>query len=276
VKDSFNKIDPKYADLLDSFLKNGQIDVYPTKGKRGGAFCWGRGQLPTFVLLNHADNINSVETLAHEMGHAIHTELAKAQPPRYSHYSMSTAEVASTFFEQATTAEIEKQLTEKENLILLHNKILGDIATIFRQVACFNFELELHNQIREKGEISKDDMAKLMAKHLKSYVGDAVEVTQDDGYQFVSWGHIRNFFYVYSYAYGQLISRALYENWEKDKTYSKKIEQFLSAGRSMSPEDIFKKIGINVTDPSFFESGLESIEKDIIKLERLEKKTNKV
>lgn len=275
VKAAFTKIDPKYADLLDSYLSHGQIDVYPTKGKRGGAFCWGRGQLPTFVLLNHADNINSVETLAHEMGHAIHTELTKALPPRYSHYSMSTAEVASTFFEQATTAEIEKQLTEKENLILLHNKILGDIATIFRQVACFNFELELHKQIREKGEISNGDMATLMSKHLKSYVGDAVEVTQDDGYQFVSWGHIRNFFYVYSYAYGLLISRALYENWEKDKSYSKKIEQFLSAGRSMSPEDIFKKIGINVTDPSFFESGLKSIEKDILKLERLEQRIHK-
>ncbi|MFA6253885.1 MAG: M3 family oligoendopeptidase [Candidatus Paceibacterota bacterium] len=269
LQSTLNKIDPEYATLFENFLTNGQIDVYPKKGKKGGAYCWGSGRLPTFLLLNHTDDLRSLETLAHEMGHAIHTELSKSQPPAYQGHSIATAEVASTFFEQIISAEVEKHLSPKEKVFLLHNKIMGDISTIFRQIACFNFELELHQKIRAAGQISKEEMANLMSKHLKSYLGEAVEVTPDDGYFFVYWPHIRNFFYVYTYAYGQLISRALYEKWQADPSYAKKIKQFLSAGRSMSPEDIFKSIGIDTSKPAFFEAGLKGIERDIIELERL-------
>ncbi|MFA7216791.1 MAG: M3 family oligoendopeptidase [Candidatus Paceibacterota bacterium] len=269
VMESFNKIDPKYGRIVSMFFENGQVDVYPKKGKSGGAFCWGMGDLPVFVFLNHTDDIRSVETLAHEMGHAIHTELSKSQPVQYRDYSMAVAEVASTFFEQVVIDELEKYLSDDDKIILLHNKIKGDISTIFRQIACFNFELELHNKIREKGELSKEEMASLLAKHMRAYLGDIVEVTEDDGYQFVSWSHIRRFFYVYSYAYGQLISRSLFENWKKDKSYAIKIEKFLSSGGSMSPEDIFNKAGIDTTDMKFFESGIKSIKKDIDKLEKI-------
>jgi oligoendopeptidase F len=129
--------------------------------------------------------------------------------------------------------------------------------------------LELHEQIRKNGQVSKEDIAKLMTKHLKSYLGESVEVTDKDGYFYVLWSHIRRFFYVYTYAYGQIISRALYEKWKEDPSYAKKIKQFLSAGGSMSPEDIFKMIGIDTSKSSFFEAGLKGIEKDIAKLEKL-------
>ncbi len=269
VKRAFGKIDPKYVEIFENFLENGQLDVFPKKGKTGGAYCSHGGDNPTFVLLNHTDNIRSVETIAHEMGHAFHSEFSKTQPHHYREYSTATAEVASTFFEQVTLAEMEKELDKKEYAILLHNKIMGDVSTIFRQVACFNFELELHQRIRQEGQLSGEEMAKLMSKHLRSYLGDSVEVTDDDGYFFVYWSHIRRFFYVYSYAYGQIISRALFEKWSEDKSYAKKIEQFLHAGGSMSPKDIFKSIGINTSDPNFFLTGLKGIEKDIKKLERL-------
>jgi oligoendopeptidase F len=118
-------------------------------------------------------------------------------------------------------------------------------------------------------------MAVLMNKHMHSYMGDAVELNEEDGYLFVYWSHIRRFFYVYSYAYGLLISRTLYEKWKSDKSYKAKIEQFLSAGGSMSPKDIFKSIGIN-TNEAFFEAGLKGIEADIIKLEKLAKKYKKI
>lgn len=271
LRSVLRNVDNEYLNILNKFLENGQIDVYPKKGKTGGAYCSGYGKLPTFVLLNHVNDVRSLETLAHEMGHAIHTELSKNQPARYRDYSIATAEVASTFFEQLISEEVEKHLSKKEHIILLHNRILGDISTIFRQVACFNFELEFHEQIRKDGQVSKEDIAKLMSKHLRSYLGDAVEVTDDDGYFYVYWSHIRRFFYVYTYAYGQIISRALYEKWGKDLTYAKKIKQFLSAGGSMKPEDIFKSIGIDTSKNAFFETGLKGVEKDIAKLEKLAK-----
>ncbi len=272
VRNAFMRVDKKYALLLDEFLSKGQIDVFPKKGKSAGAYSWGAGDLPTFVLLNHTDEIRSVETLGHEMGHALHAELSKSQPPRYQGHSISTAEVASTFFEQLTMDEIENYLSEKEKIIMLHNKILGDVSTIFRQVACFNFENELHTRIRNEGQISKEAIAELLSRHLVSYLGDAVTITPDDGYFFVYWSHIRRFFYVYYYAYGQIISRALFARWKSDPSYAKKIEMFLSAGKSASPEEIFKRIGIDTSDTAFFEAGLKSIEADIENLEKITKK----
>ena len=265
------KVDQDYLKIFNQFLEKGQIDVYPKKGKTSGAYSSGDGILPTFVLLNHTDNLRSLETLAHEMGHAIHTELSKSQPSRYRGHSTATAEVASTFFEQMMADEVEKQLPEKEQLILLHNRIMRDVSTIFRQIAFFNFELELHKKIRAEGQVPKEEVARIMNKHLKSYLGDAVEVTGDDGYFYVYLSHIRRFFYVYTYAYGQIISRALYEKWKEDPAYAKKVRQFLSAGCSMSPEDIFKSIGIDTSKNSFFETGLRGIERDIDKLEKLSK-----
>lgn len=271
VKKAFVKFDQKYVDLLDSYLKNGQIDVYPRSNKRGGGYCSGIGTLPVFVFLNHVDNLKSVETLAHEMGHAIHTELSKPLDPLYSDYTISVAEVASTFFEQFVADHVADGLSDDEKIILLHDRVNRDITTVFRQIACFNCELELHRQIRSKGYLSKEEMARIMQKHLKSYMGNAVDVTENDGYVFTSWSHLRYSFYVYTYGYGLIISRALYETWKKDHVFKVKIEQFLSAGNSMSPKDIFKSIGIK-TDKAFFEAGLKAIEADIDRLEKLAKK----
>ena len=269
LRSIFGQVDKEYLTLFDKFLANGQIDTYPKKGKRGGAYCWGMLELPTFLLLNHVNDVRSLETLAHEFGHAIHTELSKQQPPRYQGYSTATAEVASTFFEQLVSTEIESYLPAKEKITLLHNKIMGDISTIFRQIACFNFELELHERIRKAGQVAKEEIASLMLKHLKSYLGPAVTLSPNDGYFFVYWSHIRKFFYVYTYAYGQIISRALYEKWQKNPKYATEIKKFLSAGGSMSPEAIFKSIGIDTSRASFFETGLRGIERDIERLQKL-------
>lgn len=271
VCSSFEKFDVKYKDMLMKFLSNGQIDVYPKIGKRGGAYCWGMAKMPTFLLLNHSENLRSVETLAHEMGHGIHTELSKNQPIFYRKYSTATAEVASTFFEQLVQDDIEKTLSDREKIIFLHNKILGDISTIFRQIACFNFENELHLKIRKEGNVPADEIAKLMTKHLKSYLGNSFDIKDDDGFNFVSWSHIRSFFYVYSYAYGQIISKALLYKWKKDNSFKTKIEEFLMAGKSDTPENIFKKIGINISKIDFFKDGLKTIEEDIARLEKLVK-----
>jgi len=98
-----------------------------------------------------------------------------------------------------------------------------------------------------------------------------MEMTDEDGYFFVNWSHIRNFFYVYSYSFGCLVSKALYSKYQKDAAYLHKIKTFLSAGCSKSPRDIFEEIDINVSDPKFWEEGLKVIEDDIKTLEKLTK-----
>ena len=113
-----------------------------------------------------------------------------------------------------------------------------------------------------------------MNKHMKSYLGPVFEIKELDGYIFVRWSHIRNFFYVYTYAFGQLISDSLYTRYKEDKSKIKDVIKFLSAGGSDSPENIFRSIGIN-PNKKFFEKGLQKISKNIDELERLWKASKK-
>jgi oligoendopeptidase F len=255
--------------FLNSYITQGQIDALPKKGKKGGAYCSGEINQPTFVLLNHVDNVQSLMTFAHEMGHAFHTELSKSQSPLYQRYTISVAEVASTFFENIAFQEVFPKLSAKEKIIALHDRINDAIATVFRQVAAFNYELDMHRQVREKGALSKEEMATIHNKHMKAYLGPLFTMKEDDGYMFVQWPHLRYFFYVYSYAYGELISKALYARYKEDPSYMNEIEKFLSAGGSKSPEQIFKDIGIDTSKPEFFVKGFKSIEEEIKELEHL-------
>lgn len=270
----FGKVDPDFGNFIKEMFAKGLVDVFPKKGKHGGAFCSSGSGIPTYILLNHIDNFHSMTTLAHEMGHGIHAKYSKKQRPLYEGHTIATAEVASTFFENLVFEEILQNISPKKKVVLLHNKISDDVATIFRQIACFNFENELHLTIRKEGFLPKEKIAELMNKHMKSYLGPVFDFTLEDGYFFVSWPHIRNFFYVYSYAFGQLISDALYERYKKDKTKIKDVIQFLSAGCSDSPENIFKKIGIN-PNKKLFETGLNRIKTNIDELEKLWKVSKK-
>lgn len=269
VTKSFENVDKNYSDTFAKFLKEGRVDVFPRKGKRGGAFCSCGIGVPTVVMLNHVSGTRDVMTIAHEMGHAFHSELSKNQRVIYQDYTIASAEVASTFFENVAFEEIFNKLSDEERVYALHDRIYDDIATIFRQIACFNYELEMHNTVREKGSLSAEEMAKLHNKHMSTYMGKVVKLEENDGYFFVQWPHLRYGFYVYTYAFGQLVSKALYSRYKKDKNYIKEIEKFLSAGGSDSPENIFRSIGIDVSKPEFFIEGLKTIEEDIKNLEKL-------
>ena len=272
LKEVFGAINPKFRNILDAYMVKGQIDAYPRVGKRGGAYCASSYGNPTFVLLNHIGDLNSYMTCAHELGHAIHGELSESQGALYCDYSFSLAETASTLFEAIALDGIYNSLSDKEKTVILHDRINDDIATIFRQIAGFNFELELHKAIRTKGYVSKEEIADMHNKNMSDYLGPLFVLTRDDGYFFVAWEHIRYFFYMYSYAYGQLVSKALLRRYKKDPTFWTKIEQFLSAGGKDSPENILKDIGIDVSSPEFFKEGLMEIADDIAELDRLTKK----
>jgi oligoendopeptidase F len=271
---SFSKADPDFGNFVEEMFAKGLVDVFPKKGKHRGAFCSSGSSVPIYILLNHIDDFRSMTTLAHEMGHGIHSKYSKKQRPIYQGHSTATAEVASTFFENLVFEEALQNISPEEKIILLHDKISEDVSSIFRQIACFNFENELHLTIRKEGFLPKEKIAELLNKHMQDYLGPMFELTAEDGYFFVNWLHIRSFFYVYSYAFGQIISDALYERYKKDKTKIKDVIQFLSAGVSDSPENIFKKIGIN-PNKKLFETGLNRVKANIDELEKLWKARKK-
>ncbi|MFM2384067.1 MAG: hypothetical protein RIQ72_639 [Candidatus Parcubacteria bacterium] len=275
VYDALHTVRPYLGKLFKTFIEEGRFDFLPKKGKKNGAYCSSGIGVPTYILLNHVSDMNSIFTMAHEMGHAIHSELSKSQKPIYQDYTISIAEVASTFFENILFDYLFESATEKEKMYMLLEKVQDDIFTTHSQIAFFNFEVELHTQIREKGQLSAEEMAQMLVKHRKAFLGNAFEYHPHDGYAFVSVPHFRYFFYVYAYAYGQLIANALYAEYKKNPQFIEKVEQFLSAGSSMRPDDIFKSIGIDVTKPEFFEKGLEQIAQRIKEVEVLYKKSAK-
>lgn len=276
IGDVFEQFDPQCKTWLDGYAAQGLIDVFPKKGKRGGAYNWSVYGLPPLLLLNHTDSFNSVSTLAHEAGHAFHSEYScSAQTPLNGKYTISTAETASTFFENLFFNAIYEKLSLKEKIVALHDRISDDMGTIFRQITFFNIEKELHQQIREHGQISHVEMAAIALKHLKAYTGPVFEYEDIVGYYFMYVSHFRRFFYVYSYAYGGIISRALSEKYNEGVLSAEQIKDVFKAGKSKAPEDIFADIGIDTRNPAFFEAGLKAIEKDIDELERLIKEDAK-
>jgi oligoendopeptidase F len=268
-RDVFYGVNPMYGDIFDRLLINGQVDVYPKPGKRGGAFCSGAVAQPTQVFLNQADTFRSLETLAHEMGHAIHTERSKVQPAHYQHYSTTTAETASTFFEGLVTDKLLSQVPDKHKLTLLHNKLSSDVATIQRQIAFFNFELAMHKHVREQGAITHQELNQLMQKHLRSYCGPAVAIDELDGNSYIYVSHFRYGFYVYTYTFGILMSSQMIDKIQSDQAYATEIERFLTAGGSDSVANIFHSIGFDTKKIETFLTGLNKMKREIKHLEKL-------
>lgn len=258
----FKNLDRKFADILNRFIQNGQFDVYPRKGKTSGAFCaYHLISQPSYILLNHTNRLNDVLTLAHELGHGINNELIREKQNALNFGTpISTAEVASTFIEDFVLQKILKKADDELRLSIMMMRLNGEVSTIFRQVACYKFEQELHQNFRQKGYLSKDDIGKLFQKHMASYMGDAVEQSPGSENWWVYWGHIRSFFYVYSYASGLLISKSFQKSVKENPGFIEKVKEFLSAGLSDSPKNIFRNLGIDITDKRFWNRGLDEIE----------------
>ncbi|OHA58285.1 MAG: hypothetical protein A2571_03460 [Candidatus Vogelbacteria bacterium RIFOXYD1_FULL_44_32] len=274
----FGRLDPDFQRYFRGFVNNSQIDVFPYQGKSSGAFCaYNSPKSPVYILLNHNNELNDVRTLAHEAGHGINDELMREiQPAIYFGTPMVTAEVASTFTEDFVLEEIMKEANDELRLTLLMAKLNDDISSGFRQVAAYLFETELHQAFRKEGYLSKERIGEIFQKNMSAYMGPAVEQSVGSANWWVYWSHFRNFFYVYSYASGVLISKSLQAKVKANPAFIEKVKDFLRAGTSDSPKNIFAKLGVDITDPLFWQSGLTEIETLLKDTEKLARKLGKI
>lgn len=278
IKKVLGKLDKRFLDIFEKFIENNQIDVYPKKSKTSGAFCsYNLICQPTYILLNHTDKLRDVLTMVHELGHGINDELMKEKQNALNFKtSLATAEVASTFLEDFVLQEIAKQANDELRLVILMTRLNDAVSTIFRQVACYKFEQELHKIFWEKGYLSKKEIGELFQKHMSSYMGDFVEQSSGSENWWIFWSHIRRFFYNYSYTSGLLISRSLQNSVKNNPKFIDSVKDFLSAGSSDSPKNIFKKLGINITDKTFWDKGIDEIENLLNEATKLAKKLRKI
>ena len=278
VSETLIKLDPEFNKIFEEFLYSGQIDVYPKKGKSDGAFLRPLGKnKPSFILLNFDNKLQNTFTIAHEMGHAIHHELTnKNQKIYYTDPSICLDETASTFIEGFVVESLSKELDDEAKLTLLIRELDEAVATVFRQIACYKFERALHADYREKGFLSKEEIGALFLKHMSEYCGPSVVMNAGAENWWVYWSHIRSFFYVFSYAFGYLVSKNLQSLVKADHTNISKVKKLLETGSFLKPEDALKEVGIDINSKEFWKNGISQIEVVLNEATQLAKKLGKV
>ena len=275
IKSALTPLGPEYAGILDKGLNSGWVDVYENKGKQTGAYSWGIYSVHPFVLLNFHDRYDDVSTVAHEMGHAIHSYYShSSQPYTTSGYATFTAEVASTTNEVLLIDYMLKNTTDKQQKLYLLNQYLESIrATVYRQTLFAEFEKMLYEKA-EQGETLTADLLDSMWHDLnvKYYGPDMVVDKEID----VEWARIPHFywdFYVYQYVTGYSAATALAEQVQREgQPAQDRYIGFLKSGGSDYPIAILKRAGVDMSSPKPIEVTLQKFS---ALLDELEKITNK-
>jgi oligoendopeptidase F len=269
VLNSFGQFDPKLSELANLVFKHNHLDSEVRKGKRSGAFCATvTPNLTPWVLVNYQSRPDDVATLAHELGHAIHSLLANHHSIFTAHASLPLAETASTFGEMMLVDRLlEEESDENVRRDLLFRQVDDSYATIMRQAFFALFERQAHQMIQQ--DASVDDLAEAYMENLKLQFGESVEVSDEFRWEWVSIPHIYQVpFYVYAYAFGKLLVLSLYQQYRTEgESFKPRYLKILSAGGSEAPVRILSDVGIDVYSPDFWQGGFDVIHRLVEQLE---------
>lgn len=277
VLEAYKAFSPQMYDLALPFFEQGWIDVPVAEGKRGGAFCAGVSpDHHPYILLNYTEKPRDVMTLAHELGHGLHDRLASKHHVLDYHPVLPLAETASTFGEMLTFERLFSQLdNDEERLALLCEKMEDTFATVFRQVSMYRFERRIHRARREQGELKTEDFNQMWQECMGEMFGKALSMGEPHKWTWLYIPHIiQTPFYVYAYAFGELLVLALYARYKAEgEGFIDRYLQLLAAGGSQAPQDILGELGIDITDASFWQGGCDLVRKNLEKAKQLASKT---
>ncbi|MBP2628673.1 MAG: oligoendopeptidase [Firmicutes bacterium] len=272
VRTSLHPLGPQYADILDKGLTSGWIDVYENKGKQTGAYSWGNYGTHPFVLLNYNNRYDAVSTLAHEMGHAIHSYYSqKYQPYPTSAYTTFCAEVASTTNEILLLEHMLKTTTDRKIKLYLINQYLEQVrGTIYRQTMFAEFEKLLYEAAEQNESLTADMLDKLWHELNAKYYGPDIVIDQEID---VEWARIPHFymgFYVYQYVTGYSAATTLAEKILHDgQPAQQKYIEFLKSGGSDYSLNILKQAGVDMSSAKPIEITLAKFAGMLDEMEKL-------
>ena len=259
VEAALHPLGPDYLKGLRSGLTGHWIDVHENEGKTGGAYSWGAYGTHPFVLLNYQENVDNMFTLAHEMGHAMHSYYSQAsQPYAYAHYVIFVAEVASTFNENLLLHHLLQQAQDpKERLYLLNHHLEAFRTTLYRQTMFAEFEMMTHEKV-EAGEALTTELLCGIYKDLNvKYYGPDVHVDDEIALEWARIPHFYTPFYVYKYATGYSAATALAQQVLSEGAPAvDRYLSFLKAGGSDYPINILKRAGVDMATPEPIEQAL--------------------
>jgi oligoendopeptidase F len=272
VLGSYMRFSKRAGELVEQFFDSGWIDAPVTPGKAGGAYC-----MPVtprhhpYVLMNFTGKLRDALTLAHELGHGLHDRLAAKQHVFDYHPPLTLAETASVFGEALTFDRImAEEKDPKIRLAMLCSQCEDAFSTVFRQVAFNRYEDALHTARRTEGELSVEQMGDVFQEKLQAMFGDALVLTEEHK---VWWSYVSHFMhtpgYVYAYAFGNLLALSVYHRYREGKLSVDDYLEFLAAGGSTRPDELVKRIGMDITDPGFWVAGLKILDGMVTEVERL-------
>jgi len=271
VLESLDAFDPKFADMALEIIDANHVDSEIRKGKMSGAFCATiNPDLTPWVLLNYQGRPDDVATMAHELGHGIHSLMARDHTALTQHACLPLAETASTFSEMLLVDNLLTQETDEAvRRDLLFRQMDDSFATILRQNYFSMFEKEAHDMIAKGAQVN--DLADAYLKNLKSEFGDAVDLADEFRWEWVMIPHFYNVpFYVYAYAFGQLLVLSLYKQYkEEGDSFKPRYMDILAAGGSIAPVILLKNAGVDVTTAEFWQGGYDVVDDMVTELEKL-------
>jgi oligoendopeptidase F len=273
VLGSYERFSPRAGKLIAQFFDERWIDAPVVPGKAGGAYC-----MPVtphhhpYVLMNFTGKLRDALTLAHELGHGLHDRLASKQHVFDYHPPLTLAETASVFGEALTFDRImAEEKDPKIRLAMLCNQCEDAFSTVFRQVAFNRYEDACHTMRRSEGELSVEQLGDVFQDKLQAMFGDALVLTDEHK---VWWSYVGHFLhtpgYVYAYAFGNLLALSVYHRYlEVGPSFIDQYLDFLAAGGSTRPDELVKRIGMDITDPGFWDAGLKILDSMVGEVERL-------
>jgi len=270
VFESLGKFSSTLEDYAKKVFNENHVDSEIRQGKRDGAFCSTLSPKRTpFVLVNFTGKSRDVFTLAHELGHAVHSQAAQDRSILVQDAPLPLAETASTFSELLLYDNLSDKISNNEKKIMLSEKIDDLYATILRQSFFTIFEVNAHKQIGEGTTI--DEISKLYLQNLKEQFGNSVTLSDDFA---IEWSCIPHFyhtpFYCYAYSFGNLLALSLFQRYKKEgKDFVPAYINILAAGGSKKPEKLLSEYGFDIRSPKFWQEGFDYVKEQVKALSAL-------
>ncbi len=272
VLDGLKPLGDEYVSIVKEGFTNRWIDVEENKGKRSGAYSSGHYGTNPFILMNWQDDVNNLFTLAHELGHSLHSYYThKNQPYRYGNYSIFVAEVASTCNEALLNDYMLKKTNDKkEKLYLLNNFLEGFRGTVFRQTMFAEFEHEIHIQAQNGEALTAEKLTQIYYDLNKKYFGDDIVIDEEIGLEWARIPHFYMGYYVYQYSTGYAAATTLAEQiLTEGEPAVERYKSFLKAGSSDYPIEVLKRAGVDMTSKDPIYEALDVFEQKLGEMEEL-------
>lgn len=262
VLDAFKEFEPQFSKIVENLISKNHIHSKLQNNKQGGAFCSTISPtISPYVLLNFDGTLRDISTMAHEFGHAIHSELASQLPISVQHPPLPLAETASVFGEMILNDKLLKDAKKRDRKIMLAEQVDDFYATIMRQAFFTIFEIDAHEMVGKNSATTVDELCDVYLNNLKEQFGKSMKISEDFKYE---WLYIPHFyhspFYCYAYSFGNLMVMALYQQYkEEGNSFIPKYLNILSSGGSKKPEELLLENEIDIKKESFWQRGFDLI-----------------